>query len=244
MKKSVKEHFDGLSSTYRNNFSKEKSGKTHEFITREDIVRQEVLGATGQLLDCASGTGEITLTALSAGAFKKAVVIDISHNMLGMAQEKIKNSLFGVVVEYKQLDAYKYEASSEKFDVILCLGLIAHTGDLKGLLLHLKSMLATDGKIILQSSLSSHWGVRVVRLFKKINFFKHEGYELEYYSISDIDKSAYSSNLRVINMKRYCFGVPYGDKFTKIGNYWVEVFTKKWSEKIGSEAVFVLTHNN
>ena len=65
--------------------------------------------------------------------------------------------------EFVQSDVFDFKPSDARFDLILCLGLIAHTGRLDILLPHLKSMVTPRGRIILQTTLTDHLGTRIVR---------------------------------------------------------------------------------
>lgn len=237
--KTVKAHFDLLSPKYKENFSERKSGKSYGFRTRLELVKDLLDKASGSILDCACGTGEITAVALLTGEFKIGVIADISENMLDTARILISGIKSDTDINYCNVDIFKYKPEKDlKFDVILCLGLIAHTGALGDLLLHLKSMLTPGGKIILQSSLAEHWGVGLGRILGKKRYKQLHGYEINYYEISDIKREVELSGLIISDVKRYCFGFPYGDRLLGKGNYWLELFFKNFSSKNGSEAIF------
>ena len=238
----VKAHYDQLSSDYQHFFSDKKSGRNHEFRMRLNIVR-ELLGTTsGSLLDCACGTGEITAAVLASGQFQKAVVADISKEMLGFAKKQISPVASKTDVQYEQADIFKFNTSGEmKFDAILCLGLIAHTGQLSSLLTHLKAMLKPGGKIILQSSLCDHWGLRIVRLLTEKKYQRVHNYKISYFTDSDIAKGVREAGLQISNSRHYRFGFPFGDKISAVGNYWLEVMAEKYSAHNGSDVIYVLT---
>jgi 2-polyprenyl-3-methyl-5-hydroxy-6-metoxy-1,4-benzoquinol methylase len=240
----VKVHFDSLSTSYEKNYSEEKSGKTHDFRTRLRLVTQIIEQDSGALLDCACGTGEITAQALKSGNFTTAILSDISAPMLDIAKTRMTGVPVSTNVHYQQIDIFKYEPDTGmKFDVILCLGLLAHTGSLQAMLVHLKSMLRTDGKIVLQSSLAGHWGIRFVRLLTSKIYVKKHRYCINYYTIKDIENCIRLSGLEIKLCQRYNFGWPFGDKITRLGNYWLEVFMQSFSAKYGSDAIFVITHH-
>ena len=236
--KKVKDHFDALSPSYRENFVLKKSGKNYEFRTRLNLVKNILDETHGFLYDCACGTGEITASVLEHGNFNKAVVSDISNEMLISAKNLISKS---DNIIFKKIDVFKYEPPTDiKFDVILCLGLIAHTGKLEDLIIHLKSMLSPNGIILLQSSLAEHWGVKFVRFVGEKSYRRKHGYDINYYTTSDIERVVESSRLKIIKLKKYCFYFPYGDKLFGIGNYWLEKYFEKFSSRKGSEGIFVL----
>ena len=64
----VKSHFDDRSETYSDLFdSSTRTGAAHRFQSRRQIVGELATGKSGRLLECAAGTGEVTLAALRAG---------------------------------------------------------------------------------------------------------------------------------------------------------------------------------
>jgi 2-polyprenyl-3-methyl-5-hydroxy-6-metoxy-1,4-benzoquinol methylase len=237
----VKTHFDHLSSVYKQNFADKKTGKNFEFRTRMNLVAQLLSSSSGRLLDCACGTGEITAAVLKSGRFQNAVVADISPEMLTYAKDRISKEAQGSEVDYQQIDIFKYRPSnSQKFDVILCLGLIAHTGNLPKLLEHLKSMLAPGGKILLQSSLLDHWGIRLVRFLTSKKYERTHHYKVSYYRNADIEKAVRAAGFEIASVNFYRFGLPFGDRISEVGNYWVERLTQKISTRVGSDAIYVL----
>jgi ubiquinone/menaquinone biosynthesis C-methylase UbiE len=239
----VKAHFDGLSATYSRNFSRVRSGKSYEFGKRAALVATLVQDASGRLLDCACGTGEVTAIALKAGSFSHATINDISGAMLRAAKEQLKTGAFDGSLEYRQMDIRDYNPGvDERFDVILCLGLIAHVGNLGQLLGRLKAMLSRNGRIVLQTSVADHLGVRIVRHLTARRYSRRNGYALSYYSLRDIEMSCQDAGLAVQKTARYCFGLPFGDAVWARGNYWLETITQKLSARYGAEAICVLCH--
>src|SRR5207244_6274980 len=101
----------------------------------------ELAGASaGRLLDCGAGTGEITCALLKSGRFSHATIVDISSAMLQSAKELLSSQITNTELEFVHSDVFNFKPSGG-FDLILCLGLIAHVGRLETLLSHLKSML-------------------------------------------------------------------------------------------------------
>ena len=241
----IREHFDRFSNKYRENFFQKKSGKNYEFNTRLKIVSEITKNYSGNLLDCACGSGEITTEVLISGRFETAVLVDLSGAMLMIAKENTMVIPSTTSVFYCQSDIFDYEGESErKFDVILCLGLVAHTGRLASLFLHLKSMLSPRGKIILQSSLLDHVGIKLLKILMPLIPRRKKNYDLAFYRMKDIDVHLRSSGLKVENVVRYNFGFPFGDMVSKSANYWIEILMQGFSSRHGSDAVFVISHND
>ena len=242
-KQAIKTHFDYLSSSYSENFSLEKSGRNYDFRKRLNIVVQEIQIESGSLLDCACGTGEITLQVLKSSNFSTAVICDISQDMLSIANDLIAKEIKTSSISYREIDIFKYKPSTDlKFDIILCLGLIAHVGSLDDLLMHLKLMLSKSGKIILQSSLLDHFGVKLTKLLTAKRFTKKNGYHISYFSKKMIEECVLRNNLKINNVRRYNIGIPFGDRISKNANYWVEKKLADIANICGSDAIFVISH--
>ena len=239
--KKIRNFFDNLAPIYGKNFVGDKSGKSYEFNKRKDIVAKVTSGHTGELLDCASGTGEITAEVLKEGNYESAVVCDLSGRMLSYARKNIEIAIPHTEVTYAEADIFVYSSEcNAKFDIILCLGLVAHVGQLGGLLRRLYSILKPGGVVVLQSSLSQHWGLKLVRLLSSKKWKKKNGYELSFYSTKEINDIASQSGFRIVGSYRYCIGFPYGDHLSKYGNYCLEVALEKIASRMGSECIFVL----
>lgn len=238
----IRKHFDRHATNYSTNFScRKKLGKQVEFATRLEIVNTLAVGMSGNFLDCACGSGEITSSVLQVGEFSRVIVGDISEKMLSLANARIAEMMPGKKVEYILSNIFDYEpADSVEFDLILCIGLVAHTGNIVELLSRLHRMLSPSGKIIFQSSLSGHLGIKLTRFATEGWYEKKHGYKIHYYSLSELLESISRSGLQVLETRRYCFGIPFGDRIFPKLNYWLERHMKKSSAMIGSEAIFLL----
>jgi 2-polyprenyl-3-methyl-5-hydroxy-6-metoxy-1,4-benzoquinol methylase len=236
----VKEHFDLISSKYEKNFSGEKSGNVYDFNTRRNLVNKILNGKSGNFLDCACGTGEITSKILDSGDFKNAYVCDISKDMLDIAKSRITDT--STKTKFINSDIFEFSPDQGvKFDVIICLGLIAHVGSLEELFIKLKKMLNPDGTIILQSSLLDHWGIKIIRLLTSKKYERQNGYKINYFTYKEILSYAQKSGLEIKNTMRYKFGVPFGDRLSRKVNYRLEVLMKGFSSKFGSECIFEIS---
>jgi len=245
LKNPVQTFFDNVSARYRQNFSTCKSGRNYQFLKRAELAKALAKNACGSLLDCACGTGEITLNVLKTGKFTNATLVDISGEMLKYSEGLLNAASLGCSIEFNQTDIFKFQPdSNRRFDVILCLGLVAHSGNLSSLLCHLKSMLSSNGIILLQITAADHLGVEIVRLFTSRRYLKRYGYSISYYTISDLQRSCVESGLMVKDIRRYCFGFPFGDRIFALGNYWLERIMRNISSIVGSEAICVLAHHN
>ena len=243
MRHVVRNHFDGLSSPYNEQFEFHRSGSSFCFNTRRKLARELANNISGSILDVACGSGNITSDIVKIGSFKRLVASDISSEMLLNARNHIDDSLLDV--QYFQSDVFDLDPSiiGSNFNLILCLGLIAHTGDLVPLLTKLKSLLSPQhGKILLQSSVLDHPGVRLTRRFTEKRHFLRTGYDLTYYTLNDLYSSFAQCELKILDQRSYSLGIPFGDRLSPLINYYLERLFSLLPFNAGSEVLFLLEY--
>jgi SAM-dependent methyltransferase len=241
----VEKLFSETAAEYSSFFLPKRTGVSFGFRQRLANSLELCAGMSGSLLDCAVGPGEVAAAILDKGQFGRAVLLDLSPRVLGFAQCRIDQVLGGhrlAAIEFVCADIFRFAAenSRERFQLILCLGLIAHTGRLPELLAALRGLLAAGGVILLQTTLLDHLGVRVVRALTKNRYFRRHGYEISYYRQADILHAALSSGLTVAASRRYAARVPFGDGVWPWANYWCEMVLRPWARSHGAEALFLL----
>jgi ubiquinone/menaquinone biosynthesis C-methylase UbiE len=192
------------------------------------------------LLDCAAGSGEITCALLESGRFNHATVVDISPAMLQAAKELLTSDITKADVQFVQSDVFKFEPCDSGFDLILCLGLIAHTGRLDILLRHLKSMLSPAGRIILQTTLTDHLGTRIVRALTSRRELSQRGYRISWFSRQDIANTCRNAGLQILDVRRHSLGIPFGDRLSPWANFQLEKRLRKWASRHGADAIYLL----
>jgi ubiquinone/menaquinone biosynthesis C-methylase UbiE len=241
----IQRTFTKLSGAYGGHFLAKHTGTSFCFRRRLELALELARPASGRLLDCAAGTGEITSAILQTGRFHHADVVDISSAMLDRARARLSAELGdqpGLFLRFTQSDIFKFrsEKGAEQFDMVLCLGLIAHTGRLTELLEHVREMLAPGGRIILQTTLADHPGTRVVRALSQERYHRRHGYRISYFRLGDILQAAQAAGLKVEAVRRMSVGVPFGDRLWAWGNYHLERLLQHWSSAHGSDALFLL----
>jgi ubiquinone/menaquinone biosynthesis C-methylase UbiE len=240
--------FTEATANYSGLFLAKRSGSNFEFRQRLEIAAELSAAASGSLLDCGVGPGEITAAVLRTGRFRRAVCLDISQPMLELARRAIKPTLAKHMVTELELvrkDVFEFTAENadRRFNLILCLGLIAHTSRLSELLGSLRRMLAADGAILLQTTLLDHSGVLIVSALTKERYFRRHGYRISYFRQRDILDAASHSGLAVVGCRRFRVGFPFGDSIWACGNYWLEKALQRFATSHGAEAIYVLKHS-
>ena len=236
----VAAYFDKLPESHKRQFEERASGANFNFRQRLKLTCELGGASSGRLLDCAAGTGEITCALLNSGRFNYATVVDVSPSMLQSARELLTSQIKNVEIEFVQSDVFNFMPSGSRFDLILCLGLIAHTGRLDILLPHLKSMLTPDGRIILQTTLTDHFGTRIVRALTSRSELEKRGYTISWFSQRNIADACDRAGLRILATRRHSVGVPFGDRLWPWANFQLEARLEKWAGLHGAEAIYLL----
>jgi 2-polyprenyl-3-methyl-5-hydroxy-6-metoxy-1,4-benzoquinol methylase len=247
-KQAVQQFFTATASDYSKLFHSRRSGNNFGFRERLALAVQMTAGISGSLLDCACGTGEITTAIVNSGRFAQATIVDLSPRMLEMARQQLEAGLKGQNLDQVRLissDIFEFAAQTGAgpYDLILCLGLIAHTGRLDHLLSRLKGLLAPDGRILLQSTLLDHWGTKVVRVLTQERYYRQQGYRISYFHHQDILRAVENAGLEAVVVRRFMFGFPFGDRFWAGLNYRLEQRMRNRASLHGAEAMYLLQHN-
>jgi ubiquinone/menaquinone biosynthesis C-methylase UbiE len=239
----VAAYFEKLPQIHKCQFVQRVSGASFYFQKRLAIACELAGASAGRLLDCAAGTGEITCALLKSGRFSHATVVDISPAMLQSAEELLGSQITNADLEFVRSDVFDFKASDSSFDLILCLGLIAHVGRLDILLSHLKSMLAPAGRIILQTTLTDHVGARIVRALTARRELTRRGYRISWFSQRDIADACNGAGLRIVETRRHSLGIPFGDRLWPWANFRLETRLQKWTSRHGADAIYLLAPN-
>ena len=196
--------------------------------------------SSGRLLDCAAGTGDVTCALLKSGRFSRATVVDVSAKMLQSAKDLLTSQIKNAELEFVQSDVFNFKPSDSRFDLLLCLGLIAHTGRLDILLPRLKSMLPPGGRIILQTTLTDHLGTRMLRALTSRRELSKRGYRISWLSERDITVSCRNAGLQILETRRTSLGIPFGDWLWPWANFQLERRLQKWASPHGADAICLL----
>jgi len=236
----VAAYFDKLPETHKRQFEEHASGANFNFQQRLKLACELGGTSSGRLLDCGAGTGEITYALLNSGRFHHATAMDVSPAMLETAKELLTSQIKNAELEFVQSNVFNFKPSDSRFDLILCLGLIAHTGRLDILLPHLKSMLTLGGRIILQTTLTDHLGTRIVRALTSRSELAQREYRISWFSQRNISDECDRAGLRILATRRHTLGVPFGDRLWRWANFQLETRLKKWASRHGADAIYLL----
>src|SRR6266516_2631302 len=236
-------YFEKLPQLPKRQFEQKASGASFNFRKRLTLTCELAGASAGRLLDCGAGTGEINCALLKSGRFSHATIVDISSAMLQSAKELLSSQITNTELEFVHSDVFNFKPPDSRFDLVLCLGLIAHIGRLDVLLPHLKSMLAPGGRIILQTTLTDHLGTRIVRALTARRELARRGYRIFWFSQQDIADACHAAGLRVVEIRRHSLGIPFGDRLWPWANFQQETRLQNWASRQGADAIYVLARS-
>lgn len=177
----------------------------------------------GPMLDLATGTGEITRHIASAAGATELDLNDFSPAMARQCRALFARDATQLSIRWSCRDAFALlaEAPAERYGVILCLGLIAHTGRLAELLALCARVLRPAGALLLQSSLEDHPGVRLVGAFASSPMRRAPHKHARFRSI-DLHRAASNAGFEIVAERRFGVCVPFGDRLLGRLNHWLE----------------------
>lgn len=238
----VREFFDNQSDSYPRFFSP-RSHTGAAYLFQHRLVRSVELlrGSRGALLDCASGTGEITRAVIANSQFERAVINDFSPRMIRRCRETLGEAINAGKTTWSICDVFDLGETfgSGEFDVILCLGLIAHCGRLPRLMREMDSLLKPGGALLIQSSLLDHFGDRIVTYVAQSKLTR-VNYVVESFYLKDILDEAKSAGFEVVVIDRFGLCLPFGDRLLGPVNYWLEKKFMARCSSSGGEALILM----
>ena len=114
---------------------------------RRKVVR-DLVGdiRNSRILDLGCGDGSISQQFLASSI--SLTLVDTSQNMLEAARSQTPSEL-RTNVEYVNEDSSRYQSPS-KYDLVLCLGLLAHVDSVESAIRNIAELLKANGRCVLQ----------------------------------------------------------------------------------------------
>jgi ubiquinone/menaquinone biosynthesis C-methylase UbiE len=188
--------------TIKNFFQKESNYPDNTYIIR---IRKEVISdflkdkEFKNIIDIACGNAEISTQFLKNET--KLTLVDISENMLKRALLNIPQKyLTNVKTICGNIELAKIE--DQKYDLVICTGLLAHVSDSKLVLDKLSDLVETGGLLIVQNTDSAHLYSKIIRLYRYLILkFSARKYHMNQLSNRDLINYLKENNLFLI--KKY-----------------------------------------
>jgi ubiquinone/menaquinone biosynthesis C-methylase UbiE len=153
------------------------------------------------VLDMPCGTGSISLPLLDKA--NKLTLIDISSNMLLMAKKNIPEKDKQKVVCIND-DFFKLDIPDNSFDMVICLGLLAHVNSPEQLLNKLAKVITPNGYLIIQNTDSSHFYSYLIRFYLGLkNIISKQRYKLNKVKASQVENNLSSNRFELLKSFRY-----------------------------------------
>lgn len=238
----VTEFFEVHSENYGDFFKPDtRTGASEMFRTRLAIVAELLTGKRGVLLDCATGTGEITQAVNASGSYDQLWANDVSAGMLRAAEVSIRATRAGEQLHFINRDIFTIEEEPDlpPMDVILCLGLIAHVGRLDDLFASFARLLGPGGTVALQTTVANQWAVRLARIVNDRRVAAGKLHKIHYFTIPAIEAAARAAGFRTVAVRRFGVALPFGDKLLGRFNHWIEHRLARGAKSWGGDAVLI-----
>lgn len=175
------------------------------------------------ILDIGSGDGSISLQFLDADT--KLVLLDISENMLALARQNCPTEYIGNVT-FLNRDLSKYTSDGD-FDVVLCLGVLAHVPNVDDAIKKIKSLLRPGGVCVLQFTDQRQWlaGLQwlVYSLLRWLS--GKDGYWVNPITHANIMALVTDNGFQVVDAVRYSFLFPGMGRLPNTWLYRYQLFT-------------------
>ena len=232
----IKAYFDLPES--RNSYLEKRFGLE----IRAYIVNKLIGEVSGKkILDLGCGDGTISLQFVTKK--NQITFIDLSKKMIDLARKNTPQKFLDRC-KYLNLDFYEY-FPDQPFDIVLCIGVLAHLDDLEKTIENISRFLKSGGLCVVQFTDHQSLIAKINAFFRKLqkNFYQ---YSLQRFSYSEIIDIFGSKGFRLINDCRYSLLVPglgrLSDKFL----YFYQLYTleSKCLSKFGSEVVLLLQKND
>jgi len=235
-------YFDSVADSYGALYDpRTRTGTAKLFRIRLEAAAELARDKSGPLLECASGTGEVTEAVLRSSGIGSAVINDLSPAMLDRCRDRLARGVPAVSVAWHNEDVFELldELRGMEFGLVLCLGLLAHVGRAELLLESLRGVTAPGGAVLLQASVLEHPGVRLVDRVVRAwpSRFPHRVVQ---YRLGDLVRLADRSGFAVTRVRRYGVCLPFGDRWAGRLNYHIERSLARRLSRSGGEAVLEL----
>lgn len=193
----------------RRYFSRPENYLAKDFIVRirEDIIGEALTGLPpGTVLDVGCGDGRLGAMFLSRG--HRVTFLDLSPAMLALARKQvsIENADRAEFIE-GTLDSIP---AGRRFDLVLCLGVVAHVGSAEGTLESIARVAVPGAQIAIQITDAGSLIGRVssrYHAWRERRFHSH-GYRLNELTLQDLLSRAAERGLKVNRTFRYSLILP------------------------------------
>jgi ubiquinone/menaquinone biosynthesis C-methylase UbiE len=153
------------------------------------------------VLDIPCGTGAMSIPFLNKT--EKLTLIDVSTNMLDFARKNIPEE-YAAKVELINRDFFEISLPEKSYDLVICLGILAHVNSPEELLKKISHLIKPGGMLIIQNTSSSHFYGYLIRLYLGLkNMISKQPYKLNKVSARFVESSLAHHQLKLRRCFRY-----------------------------------------
>lgn len=174
---------------------------------RTETVQEFTRGRIFQsILDIGCGNGSISLPLLTPQ--RRLTLLDISSNMLATARGRIPTDLMNhVELVNESFMTASFEPGA--YDLILCLGVLAHVDSPADVIAKVARILKPGGCVILEFTDSYHFMGRSIVLYHRfLNRFRPSTYPLNHIREREVVRTCRENELRTSAFYRYSLPPP------------------------------------
>ena len=178
-------------------------------IVVRSLVVQNFLGGieNSEILDIGCGDGSLSLPMLNES--NRLTLVDISENMMERVKARVPPHLSKNVTLIN--DSYAAISDDEKFDIILCVGVIAHVPTVDDLFQKISTLLKPGGFLIIETTPNPFPLGKLLfpyYFFRELLAGKAAKYQKNRLKVSDLLSRTQSMGLKHLRSVRYSFPLP------------------------------------
>lgn len=215
-------------------------------VVRSSIVRN-FLGEirNSKILDIGCGDGSLSLHMLHET--NQLTLVDISDQMIDQVSQRIPDGLQHNVRLIN--DSFEAVCNKEQFDIILCVGVIAHVPDVSKLFEKISLVLKPGGKLIIETTPNPYPIGKLLFPYYYLRGLLLSGmpkYNKNRLKISALLQYAATANLEVKRSIRYSFPLPGMSHWPQSLKLRYTLFTlnNRLFSRFGSEHIYLMTKNS
>lgn len=215
-------------------------------IVRSNMVRK-FLGPQKNIsiLDIGCGDGSLSLPYLSET--NQLTLVDISDKMIERVAGKIPNQLLSKVRLVN--DSFEAIDSQERFDVVLCVGVIAHVPDVNALFNKINTVLKPGGFLVLETTPNPYPIGKLLLPYyylRSLIIKEPEKYNKNRLKVAEVKSYAKKLHLQEIQCVRYSFPLPGMSHWPQVLKLKYTLFTlnSPFVSRFGSEHLFLFKKSN
>ena len=176
--------------------------RRYNITIRAETVQELLAGKTfDRIIDIACGDASISLPLLTQE--NRLTLVDISSAMLAHARSRIPSALTANVDILNQ-DFMSANLRPQSYDLVMCLGLLAHVDNPAGIIAKITSLVKPGGTIIMESTDAANIMNDVTVYYHKVtHFWKRETYDLNLITTEEVVRMFAQHRVKLAKIFRY-----------------------------------------